>query len=433
MDVLARLFIKMMANPHVIRTVSWLPKKYPKSWLWSPVRILKRRFVKTPIYFRFLSMSLRILVRHIDRPLWLHVGAPKTGTSVLQCDIFPYHPQIGYCGKWYPDIWRLCSHHTRAIEQVSFIKIWNYMALAGLNLSGLTHNSGITKPKLYLLSDEGILTNLRKHKLCQTAISGKSKVLYVIRNETSHLHSIWLEMLSQQFNQGCRTADEYARVSSADASLKFYGITQATLADGTNVYKPRSFVEETLPTMGEEIHVLPYELFVEEPKAYLNKISNLMGIDPEVTWKLYDNASGVRQSQVSKAKVDAPGKRNMAMRQRGLEFHQHFKHSWATYDADPKFFFKTAEEYAATLPTKPRRAFTDTLREIKSKPYGSSCWYIRKLIAEPRFNAWMTSGEEAKVEFSAETLARLREIRAPQNRWLAEKFNLDLKRYGYAM
>ena len=308
----------------------------------------------------------------------------------------------------------------------------------GLNLSGLTHNSGVTKPKLYLLSDEGILANTRKCEECQAAISGKSKVLYVIRNETSHLHSMWLEMLSQRFNSRYKnleyhTADECARVSSADASLKCYGLTQAAFPEGANVYKPRPFVEETLPTMGKEIHVLPYELFVEEPKAYLNKISNLMGIDPEVTWKLYNNAPDVRHFQPFKMRVDAPGRRNVAMRQRGVELHRHFKHSWPTYDAAPKLFFKTAEEYAAILPTKPRRAFTDTLREIKNNPSGSSGEDVRKLIAEPRFNAWMTSGEKAKVEFSAETLARLREIRAPQNRWLAEKFNLDLKRYGYAM
>ena len=272
------------------------------------------------------------------------------------------------------------------------------------------------------------------------AIIEKIKVLYVICSEVSHLHSLWLHMLHKRFiieytkYMAYQTVDEFSRVSSPDVGKKYF--TSRTAYFGLiklNIYKPRPLVEETLPAMGKEIHVLPYELFVEEPKAYLNKISNLMGIDPEVTWKLYDNASDVRHVPSSKAKVDAPGKRNMAMRQRGLEFHQHFKHSWTTYDADPKFFFKTAEEYAATLPTKPRRAFTDTLREIKNNPSSSRGEDIRKLIGEPRFNAWMTSGEEAKMEFSAETLARLREIRAPQNRWLAEKFNLDLKRYGYAM
>ena len=415
--------------------------------------IVKRIVAKALRNRQVAWVVLWFLARYIDLPLWLHVGAAKTGTMTLQHDIFSYHPQAGYFGKndggrGHSPAWRynlielifahayMCiagkySGHHRPIEAVSFTAM-----SAGF--------SGLTRPNIYLVSNEALsrsgpprYTGYEPVTLPK-AMRAKTKVLYVIRNEVSHLHSMWLQLLSQRLDPGCPrlahyAANEFARVSSADASLEIYDGAQAFFAARINIYKPRPFVEETLPTMGKEIHVLPYELFVEEPKAYLNKISNLMGIDPEVTWKLYNNALDVRHVPFSKAKVDAPGKRNVAMQQRGVEFHQHFKHRISTYDADPKLFFKTAEEYAATLPTKPCRAFTDTLREVKNNPSGSSGKDICKLIAEPRFNAWITSGEKAKVEFSAETLARLREIRAPQNRWLAEKFNLDLKRYGYAM
>ena len=415
--------------------------------------IVKRIVAKVLGNRKVTWVLLWFLSRYIDLPLWLHVGATKTGTTTLQYDIFPHHPQAGYFGiydggRGYSPAWRYnlielafaraCMRVTggypdvqRPIRAVSFIAM-----SAGF--------SGLTRPNIYLISNEALsllgpprYTGYEPVTLPK-AMRAKTKVLYVIRSEVSHLHSLWLELLSKRFNRGCASlahhaADEFARISSADASLEIYDGAQAFFAARTNVYKPRPFVEETLPAMGKEIHVLPYEFFVEEPKAYLNKISNLMGIDPEVTWKLYNSASNVHHVPTSKAKVDAPGRRNVAMRQRGVEFHRHFNHRVSTYDADPKLFFKTAEEYAATLPTKPRRAFTDTLREIKNNPSSSRGEDIRKLVEEPRFNAWITSGEVAKMGFSAETLARLREIRAPQNRWLAEKFNLDLKRYGYAM
>ena len=417
------------------------------------MEIVKRIVAKALRNRQVAWVVLWFLGRYIDLPLWLHVGATKTGTTTLQHDIFPHHPQVGYFGKndggrghspaWRYNLIELAFAHAcmrvtggypdvqRPIRAVSFIAM-----SAGF--------SGLTRANIYLISNEALsLLGPPRYMgyepvVLPKATRAKTKVLYVIRSEVSHLRSLWLQLLSRRFNTDCdrlafHAADKFVRVSSADASLEIYNGAQALFAARINVYKPRPFVEETLPAMGKEIHVLPYELLAEEPKAYLNKISNLMGIDPEVTWKLYNNASGVRHLQVSKVKADAPGRRNMDMRQRGLEFHRHFNHRVSTYDANPKLFFKTAEEYAALLPTKPRRAFTDTLREIKNNPSGSSGEDVRKLIAEPRFNAWITSGEKAKVEFSAETLARLREIRAPQNRWLAEKFNLDLKRYGYAM
>ena len=414
--------------------------------------IVKRIVAKALKNRQVAWVVLWFLARHIDLPLWLHVGAAKTGTKTLQWDIFPHHPQVWYfgIGGWgqsplcrYNLIELILAHACKCVTTEHFspnepIRAVSFAAMSSAGFSGLA------RPNIYLISNEALcLVGPPRYTgygpvTLPKAMRAKTKVLYVIRSEVSHLHSLWLELLSKRFNRACtllahHAADEFARISSADAPLESYEGAQALFSARINVCKPRSFVEETLPAMGKEIHVLPYELFVEEPKAYLNKISNLMGIDPEVTWKLYDNASDVRHVPSSKAKVDAPGKRNMAMRQRGVEFHQHFKHRISTYDADPKFFFKTAEEYAATLPTKPRQAFTDTLREIKNNPSSSRGEDIRKLIGEPRFNAWMTSGEEAKMEFSAETLARLREIRAPQNRWLAEKFNLDLKRYGYAM
>ena len=415
------------------------------------MEIVKRIVVKALGNRQVAWVVLWFLARYINRPLWLHVGAGKTGTTTLQHDIFRHHPQAGYFGKyegvWGPPQWRynlielifayVC---TRVTSEHFDHRIPRAVSFAAMSV-GI---SGLARPNIYLISNEALScfgpSSYTEHEpvTLPKAMRAKTKVLYVIRSEVSHLHSLWLELLSGQFtsehaHSEYYAADEFARVSSMDAPLKCYRYAHAIFFARTNVYEPRPFVEETLPAMGKEIHVLPYELFVEEPKAYLNKISSLMGIDPEVTWNLYNNVPDVRHLRPFKVGVDAPGRRNMAIQQRGLEFHQHFKHRASTYDADPKFFFKTAKEYAATLPTKPRRAFTDTLREIKNNPSSSRGEDIRKLVEEPRFNAWITSGEVAKVEFSAETLARLREIRAPQNRWLAEKFNLDLKRYGYAM
>ena len=417
------------------------------------MEIVKRIVAKVLGNRKVTWVLLWFLSRYINRPLWLHVGAAKTGTKTLQWDIFPHHPQVGYFGMYdggrgrspvcrYNLIELIFAHVCMRVTAKHFVIPQSTETVATMPAG----TSGLARPNIYLLSNVSLClfgppryTGYEPVTLPK-AMRAKTKVLYVIRSEGSHLHSLWLELLSRRFSPGCArlahyAADEFARASSADAPLELYEGAQAFFAARINVYKLRPFVEETLPAMGREIHVLPYELLAEKPKAYLNKISSLMGIDPEVTWKLYNNASGGRLPQISKAKVDAPGRRNTALRQRGVEFHRHFNHRVSTYDADPKLFFKTAEEYAATLPTKPLQAFTDALRGIKNNPSGSSRKDIRKLLLleEPRFKAWITSGEKAKVEFSAETLARLREIRAPQNRWLAEKFNLGLKRYGYAM
>ena len=390
---------------------------------------------------------LWLLARYIDLPLWLYVGAPKTGTTTLQHDIFSCHPQIEYFGKYK-------NHYTgnrlNIVEDIfldAFLRLFHFRISWSVYYTSRARRLGrdpnTARAKLFLLSDQFMLKQ-RYRLFSPKATHAKTKVLYVIRNEVSHLHTIWLASAYRRAydgktSLGFYTADDLAR----DAGLSITNETKLTTFSRhlsgvirivrENVYSPAEFIRKFGFRLGKELYVLPYELFVEEPKTYLDKISNLMGIDPKVTWKLYRHPTHKGPVIDGAGGPAYPGRQRTGLRQRGLEFCRHFKHSWPAYDADPKLFFKTAEEYAATLPTKPRRAFTKALAEIKSKPYGSSCWYIRKLRAEPQFGAWLMSGEEAKMEFSAETLARLREIRAPQNRWLAEKFNLDLKRYGYAM
>ena len=411
--------------------------------------IAKRIVIKaTALWTRKVAwVVLWFLARYIDLPLWLHVGATKTGTTTLQHDIFSYHPQIEYFGMHNRRDY-YTGNRLNIVEAIfldAFVKLFHvsWSVYYTSRARGLGRESNTTRAKLFLLSNESMSLVCRR-PFPPKATHAKTKVLYVIRNEVNHLHTIWLASAYRRAydgktSLGFYTADDLAR----DAGLSITNETKLTTLPGypsrairiarENVYSPAEFIRKVGFRLGKELYVLPYELFAEEPKTYLDKISNLMGIDPKVTWKLYRHPTH-KGPVIDEAGGPArPGRQRTALRQRGLEFCRHFKHSWPTYDADPKLFFKTAEEYAATLPTKPRRAFTKALAEIKSKPYGSSCRYIRKLRAEPQFGAWLMSGEEAKVEFSAETLARLREIRAPQNRWLAEKFNLDLKRYGYAM
>jgi len=45
----------------------------------------------------------------------IHVGLPKTATSLLQASLFPHHPQIEYLGKFYEGRSRFRDSAVRAI------------------------------------------------------------------------------------------------------------------------------------------------------------------------------------------------------------------------------------------------------------------------------------------------------------------------------
>ncbi len=430
-----------------------------------------RRLPLTAALAAVRSLFVFVNPKRVTKKFWVHIGGGKTATTTLQTDIFPHHPEISM-----ERFVRLFLKQLRYADLVKAPQIILEIYLR-LYLNLLERNKEIqfsTRPaldrrhpnrlvrprvalparisdprnKIYLFSDEVLSISLygpgglRAGALPQL-LRANTGILYVTRNEETHLQSWWLAYLTGAITRG---ADDLPYISADDfAKSACAGFGSGVTAVGHsirmlmgaffNVYNPKNLLQEASSLWGAETVVLPYELLQKDPEVFLGKMSRSMGISADVTMSLFKKS--IRKKGMmdfgNHLNPQFSGRRNVSMTERGLTFCRAFKHPRAEYDEDRQFFFKTARNYAENLPGPVNEQFLACLANIEKGWSGDSATAIAKLAADKPFQDWLRKGERVKPRFSAKTLAELRRIRAPQNRWMAKKFNLDLAKYGYAM
>ncbi len=302
--------------------------------------------------------------------------------------------------------------------------------------------------KIFLLSREHLSNSLYvlgtpRARAMPQLLRANTGILYVTRNEETHLQSWWLSYLTAVITKRTKdlpyiSADDFAKSARAvfGSGVTAVGHNQRMLIGAfSNVYNPKRVLQEASSRWGTETVVLPYELFQKAPGVFLGKMSRAIGISADITINLFKKS--IRKKRIQDLghhlNPQFSGRRNVSMTERGLAFCRAFKHPRAEYNEDRQFFFKTARNYAENLPGRVNERFLACLANIEKGWSGDSADAIAKLAEDKPFQDWVRKGDRVKPQFSAKTLAELRRIRAPQNRWMAKNFNLDLAKYGYAM
>ncbi len=438
------------------------------------VFINPKRVTKLPLTAALIAVRLLFVFinpKRVTKKFWIHIGGHKTATTTLQRDIFPHHPEI--C---------LLRNHARFfLKQLRYadlvkapqiileIYLRLYLKLLERNKEiqfsarpalDRRHPNRLVRPrvalparisdprnKIFLFSDEHLSilpygSNAAKARMLPQLLRANTGILYVTRNEETHLQSIWLAYLTGAITKRADdlpyiSADDFARLARAGGGS---GITSFALGAVVlevafcNVYNPKKLLQEAAPLWGTETVVLPYELLQKDPEVFLGKMSRAMGISADVTMGLFKKSIRKGMEDIGHhLNPEFGGRRNVSMTERGLAFCRAFKHPRDEYNEDRQLFFKTARNYAENLPEPVNKRFLACLANIEKGWSGDSADAIAKLAADKPFQDWMRKGERVKPQFSAKTLAELRRIRAPQNRWMAKKFNLDLAKDGYAM
>ncbi len=458
-------------------------KMTPLTKFWILLRLVKFFFIRwLPLAAVFAAVCLLFVFvnpKRVTKKFWIHIGGHKTATTTLQRDIFPHHPEICFLSipsRWFlnqlryadlvkvPDVilaiyLRLYFElllWTRKIFQITR-KTWfslrvktDYDAFPIITTLQVTPPATISDPrnKVFLLSSENLSILLYgsgtpEANALPQLLRANTGILYVTRNEETHLQSMWLAYLTGVITKRAddlpyTSADDFARLARAGGGS---GITSFALGAVVletafcNVYNPKRVLQETSSRWGTETVVLPYELLQKDPEVFLGKMSRAMGISADITISLFKKS--IRKKGMKDfghhLNPEFSGRRNVSMTERGLAFCRAFKHPRAEYNEDRQFFFKTARNYAENLPGRVNERFLACLANIEKGWSGDSALAIAKLAEDKPFQDWVRKGDRVKPQFSAKTLAELRRIRAPQNRWMAKKFNLDLAKYGYAM
>ncbi len=447
----------------------------PPTKFWFLLRLVKFLFIRwLPLTAALAAVRLLFVFvnpKRVTKKLWIHIGGGRTATTTLQKDIFPHHPEI------YPlqNFTRLLLKQLRYADLVKvsdvILAIYLRLYVALIVRSKKIWFSVRTKPgykrpdrlvrprvapltrisdprnKISLLSNESLsfplyVLGYPRPRAMPQLLRANTSILYVTRNEETHLQSLWLGYLNGAIRKPGDlpyiSADDFAKFARAGvvSGVTAVGPKSGMKANSScNVYNPKKLLQEAAPLWGAETVVLPYELLQKDPEVFLGKMSRAMGISADITINLFKKSIRKRGMQDFGHYLNPQfnGRRNVSMTERGLAFCRAFKHPRAEYNEDRQFFFKTAHNYAENLPGRVNERFLACLANIEKGWSGDGADAIAKLAADKPFLDWVRKGDRVKPQFSAKTLAELRRIRAPQNRWMAKKFNLDLAKYGYAM
>ena len=433
------------------------------------------RFVRTTRVLRYKTIHylLRPVANQVISPdnLWVHVGPHKTGTTTLQKIIFPYHPDIHriipYTSLQKQWINRLFYYwgwtYSRLLKKVFMSR--DKVEIPRLGVPCTPHTDLTTpivsrhkRPKCYLISNEvlsaGQFWNQQTlSRASLTSLSPRPNILYVLRKPQDQLHSLY-SLLAQypihyassnhqeqwntlEFTSVEQFADLARQGIGGHMEYEHYAIVYQ--AAYNHVYQPRFFLEQVLPKLGRHIHVLVFEQFQQAPKDYLDALSERLGIDKAITWQLYNGSTPhpVSNSTVVSTRMLMPESHNqkgMGIRLRGYQFYQAFKRSGLSYQNNPAWFAQDLDAYQQTLDAEPLALFNRALQQIKQDhPNARPSEILLKLTQDSAFRDWLVRGEKLPLQFSKATLDQLHAIRAPQNRWIAQRFNLDLAQYGYVM
>ncbi len=439
------------------------------------LRLVKFFFIRwVPLTAALAAVRLLLVFvnpKRVTKKLWIHIGGHKTATTTLQKDIFRHHPEISMVR-----FGRLFLKQLRYADLVKapyviltlYFRLYLALLVSGKavwfslrNKLGHRHPDRLVRPqvasparisdprrKISLFSRESLSVLLYgsgapEANALPQLLRANTGILYVTRNEETHLQSMWLGYLTGVITKRTKdlpyiSADDFAKLA------RLYIISDDVTAGRNvmvlvstfcNVYNPKKILQKSDSLWGTETVVLPYELLQKDPEVFLDKISRAIGISADITISLFKKSIQKKGMEDfgHYLNPEFSGRRNVSMTERGLAFCRAFKHPRAEYNEDRQFFFKTARNYAENLPGRVNERFLACLANIEKGWSGDSADAIAKLAEDKPFQDWVRKGDRVKPQFSAKTLAELRRIRAPQNRWMAKKFNLDLAKYGYAM
>ena len=227
-------------------------------------------------------------------PLRLHVGLPKTATTLLQSSLFPVHSQVEYLGTWHTREYRRFSKFQNAVVQSAVAAADNRRApeqeldrcrqaideqLAPARAAG----------KIPVFSWETLMDcrpDVREQRAVNWARAfGPCRVMITVRNPLSFVESMYFQLLRAENVGGAsrrfggpryRTVDQW--LDKAWDSRRMVPKTFLQYAETAQMYA-RIFGRES-------VGVFVFEEFPADPDRYIHSICRFLGIDGDESARL---------------------------------------------------------------------------------------------------------------------------------------------------
>lgn len=204
------------------------------------------------------------------RNIIIHIGLPKTGTTLLQTRVFPNHPQIAYLGRD-----GVCPEVDQLLHDVRRSPTWDGEA-ARLVLKSVM-SSTPTAGRTIVVSHEGLSTynrnvspSLKAERLHE--LFGRARVLLIVRRPQDMIESLFFQRLKRPWHRSFDTSFErwFERqwsqrdtVSSELQRLLFFSLATS--------YADRFGRDNVI--------VMPYELLQRDKDRFCDTLANKLGVE----------------------------------------------------------------------------------------------------------------------------------------------------------
>lgn len=227
-------------------------------------------------------------------PLRLHVGLPKTATTLMQSALFPEHPQVEYLGTWHTRQYRRFDKFQNAVVQTAVAAADNRRSSPQeLDRCRAAIDQQLTPAraagKVPVFSWETLMDcrpDVRERRAANWARTfGPCRVMITIRNPLSFVESMYFQLLR---------AENVGGAARRFGGPRYRGVDQwLDKAWDSRRMVPKTFLQyaETAEMYARifgrgAVGVFVFEEFTANPDRYVRAMSQFLGIDGAAAAKL---------------------------------------------------------------------------------------------------------------------------------------------------
>jgi len=218
----------------------------------------------------------------MNRPVLIHVGMPKTGTTSLQMNLFVRHPGIQYLGKpltvFSPDVARLTRGITYdpALNDAAALEAFRAETVEPLI-------AGQTAP--LVISEEEFATSTPASQVSPDAIANRlvglfpnAQILITIRRQQEAIPSLYTHMR----DMGLLGDIDFDRWFEANFASEA----------GQSVYDYAKVAERYSNRFGaDRVHLVPFESMRDAPELFVSQVCDLMSADRQAGLKVWGDGA----------------------------------------------------------------------------------------------------------------------------------------------
>ncbi len=241
----------------------------------------------------------------MNRPVLIHVGMPKTGTTSLQMNLFVRHPGIQYLGKpltvFSSDVARLTRGITYdpSLNDAAALEAFRAETVAPLL-------AGQTAP--LVISEEEFATSTPASQVSPDAIANRllglfpnAQILVTIRRQQEAIPSLYTHMRDMGL-LGDLDFDRWFESSFASET-------------GQAVYDYAQVAERYAARFGaDRVHLVPFEWMRDDPRRFVSQVCDLMSADRDEGLKAWGDGA-VRNARKG-SRVVCSGEQTVRIAQR---------------------------------------------------------------------------------------------------------------------